>query len=178
MTEREIELLKNAVGWAAWLPFAVSIYTGLRIGDVLALRVENVTDTHLLYAAQKTGKIGVAEIPQNMARMLKNWSRWGYCFPGRRPNTHLTRQAAWARIKTGCKRAGLAAEGVSPHSMRKIFAVGEFRATHNLNRVRALLQHDRTETTIGYALADQLADAAQDGSPSLPEGRGGGVCGG
>lgn len=174
LTEEEIQKIRAAAGWAAWLPFQVSIYTGLRIGDVLALRTENVVGDHVLYRAEKTGKIGCAVLPRNLAFDLKLLAKWGWCFPGRKKGQHLTRQAAWYRVKKACKLAGVDIEGVSPHSFRKVFAVGEFRATHNLNRVRVLLQHDRAETTLGYALADQLAEIDAD-SPSPPEDRGGGV---
>jgi integrase len=173
LNEKELRQLRNAAGVAAWLPFAVAIYTGLRIDDVLALRVENVREEHVLYVAKKTGKVGVAELPRHVARQLQLWARDGWCFPGRGKQKHLTRQAAWYRIKRAAKAAGLDPAGISPHSLRKVFAVGEYQATHNLNRVRALLQHDRAETTLLYALADQLDDIDQPCAP--PEDRAAGV---
>ena len=165
LTEDEIQRLRRAAGWAAWLPFAVSIYTGLRIDDVLALRTDNVKEGHVLYVAKKTGKIGVTELPDRLARGLTLWARDGWCFPGRKPGKHLTRQAAWYRIKAAAKRAGLDPDGISPHSLRKVFAVGEYRATHNLNKVRVHLQHDRIETTLLYALSDQLRE--EDETPYM-----------
>lgn len=156
LDEKELAKLRTAAGWAAWLPFAVSLYTGLRIDDVLSLRVENVKEDHVLYVAKKTGKVGVAQLPRALARQLRYFARDGWVFPGRGKQKHLTRQAAWYRIKRAAALAGVDPAGVSPHSLRKVFAVGEYRATHNLNRVRALLQHDRAETTLAYALADQL----------------------
>lgn len=47
---------------------------------------------------------------------------------------------------------------VSPHSARKVYAVGEYRRTGNLDAVRRKLNHDpaHVATTLVYALSDQL----------------------
>ena len=174
LTQDEISRLRAAAGWAAWLPFHVALYTGLRIDDVLSLRVENIGEDHALFAAKKTGKVGVVELPPNLARQLRNISRDGWVFAGRGKQKHLTRQAAWYRIKRAAKAAGLDPAGISPHSFRKVFAVGEYHATHNLNRVRVLLQHDRAETTLAYALADQLREIDQPCAPAEDRRAGGG----
>lgn len=47
---------------------------------------------------------------------------------------------------------------VSPHSARKVYAVGEYRRTGDLDAVRRKLNHDpaHVATTLVYALSDQL----------------------
>lgn len=47
---------------------------------------------------------------------------------------------------------------MSPHSARKVYAVGEYRRTGDLDVVRRKLNHDpaHVATTLVYALSDQL----------------------
>lgn len=139
-----------------WLPFAVSMATGLRIGDVLALRRVNVSpDGRVRFQAAKTGKIGEAKLPPELARALIDHSGGGrWCFPGRREGKHLTRQAAWARCKAAARRAGLSPAGISPHAFRKVFAVNTFRKSGNVEKVREKLQHEKLGDTMLYCFSD------------------------
>lgn len=154
LTEDEIAALAG-VNPAAWLPFVVGAKTGLRIGDVLTIRPVDIYANGIRYVAQKTGKGGKAPLDvDTICDLLANAKRSQWCFPSPRdPRKHLTRQAAWARVKRACKRAGVDPRGVSPHSFRKVFAVGLLHKT-NLAEVQKALQHDRVDTTELYALAD------------------------
>ena len=154
---RKLARLQAAMKPEEWLPFEVSLSTGLRIGDVVSLSPVNVYGDHLLFCARKTGKIGYAPISPELARALIKSARGGrWCFPGRRPGKHLTRQACWARIKRACRACGAQRKGVSPHSMRKVFAVRSFARTGDLTEVQNLLQHRYIGDTALYALSDKL----------------------
>ena len=67
----------------------------------------------------------------------------------------MTRQAAWQRLKRAAKRAGLDADGMSPHALRKSYAV-ELLREQGLEAVQRALQHDRPAVTEIYALSDWL----------------------
>ena len=141
-----------------WLPFAVSEATGLRVGDVVKLRVADVRENgEITYTAEKTGKDGVAHVPPKLVELLRKNSRGTeWCFPSPiRTGEHLTRQAIYARIKTAAKKAGLSSFGISPHSFRKIFAVNLFHRS-NIGTVKEALQHSSAVVTELYALADWL----------------------
>ena len=142
---------------APWLPFEVADCTGLRIGDVLKIRADDLRADGVHYVAQKTGKHGVAEVPPYLRRQLDFAARCspsGWLFPSPyKPNQHLTRQAAWARLKVAAKRAGVAVDGVSPHSLRKCYAVDLYKRK-GLRAVQTALQHSTSDQTERYALAD------------------------
>ncbi len=142
----------------AWLPFALALSTGLRIGDIVALPAGALVGCRLTYTASKTGKQGSADIPPELAEALRSCgnSRWLFPSPYRGGAQHLTRQAAWKRIKTAAKRAELPADGISPHSMRKVFAV-DLCARQGLGAVQRALQHSRVDVTELYALSDYLS---------------------
>lgn len=150
--DSEIKALRSFSTEEAFLPLLLSLETGLRIGDVVSLRVSSVKSDGVHYTAQKTKKSGVAPISQRLRKMLPKRGKWLFPSPYK-PEKHITRQAVWARIKTAGKRAGLDLEGLSPHAMRKAFAVELYRKK-GFKAVQDALQHNYSSTTEIYTFAD------------------------
>ena len=148
----ELKKLKNSMNADAWVPLWLSVETGLRIGDVVTLKVTDVKADGLHYKAQKTKKRGVASISAELRRRLPKRGKWLFPSPYK-AGEHITRQCVWSRIKAAAKRSGVDPEGVSPHSMRKIFAVELYRAK-GFDAVREALQHANAATTEIYSFAD------------------------
>lgn len=147
--------LRGAMTPAAWLVFWLSSETGLRVGDCVGLRRDSLSQGKIFYVAEKTGKPGSAKISVELYRALHSRvidSPWVFPSP-KDPRKHLTRQAVWYRIKKACYRVGIDPEGISPHSMRKHFAVETFKRS-GLKATQEALQHDRAITTELYALSD------------------------
>lgn len=174
----DVERLRKCLSSDEWLPLQLSLETGLRIGDVLSLRADQLTaDQHIQYVASKTGKAGIAAISKDLFLRIiaQKWGKnalksnyfllfrpdQGYLFPGRGKTGHLTRQAAWARMKRAAARAGIDATGISPHSLRKCFAVA-LRHSDGIAAVKAALQHDNEIVTHIYAYADSVMQGAPD----------------
>lgn len=147
----EVEALREHMSEGAFLPLWLAVSTGLRIGDVLKARVRDLKPDGLHYIAEKTGKPGVVGVPAALRRKLPKNGKW--LFPGRDPARHLTRQAVWARVKAAGKRAGVDLDGVSPHSLRKVFAVELYREK-GFHAVQEALQHSNAATTEIYSFAD------------------------
>jgi integrase len=159
LQETTVKAIKSCLHWRDWLPYQVSIETGLRIGDVLALRWCNIEPSgRVLFMAKKTGKIGDTYIRPSTLTLIKSASfRSPWLFPGQKAGKHLTRQAAWYRVKKACKLAKIDAQGISPHSFRKIFAVEALRASGDLSAVQKKLQHDGLGDTALYAFSDKFS---------------------
>lgn len=152
--KNELIELRGALSEKEWLPFAVMLETGMRIGDVLSLRPWDVRGGAIRYRAQKTGKSGFCEISLSLERELKSNANGLWIFPSPKDGEkHLTRQAAWARMKRAAEKSGVCGQGVAPHSWRKNFAVELLRCS-TLAEVAEALQHERTDTTEIYALSD------------------------
>lgn len=152
LTAVQLAALRSVMDDDAWLLLWVMLETGLRVGDAVALKRTQVRKDGIHYKAQKTGKRGVAPISAALYKELRGDGTW-YIFPGRKEGTHLSRQAAWKRIKTAASRSGIDADGVSPHAMRKVFAVETFREK-GMRATREALQHSSNDTTEIYAFAD------------------------
>lgn len=148
----EVEALREHLRQSAWLPLWVALETGLRVGDVVKLRVSNLKADGIHYKAQKTKKNGVAKISAELRKYLNKKGKWLFPSPYKK-GEHITRQCVWSRIKKACERAGLSAEGISPHSLRKVFAVELYREK-GFKAVQEALQHSNGATTEIYSFAD------------------------
>ena len=149
----EVKAIRAELTDEAWLPLWVALETGLRVGDVVKLRRENLKADGLHYKAQKTRKNGIARISANLRKALsKRRGKWLFPSPYK-VGKHITRQCVWARIKKACDRGQLPPEGISPHSMRKAFAVELYREK-GFRAVQEALQHANCATTEIYSFAD------------------------
>lgn len=132
----------------------ISLATGLRINDVLSLKPDQAKAGRFTIREQKTGKTRRVRLPvdlQTRAMLLmgQHWVFEGRC----NGKQHRTRQAVYKDLRRAaalfnCKKH------VSPHSLRKVYAVDEFERTGSLERVRKLLNHDSEAVTVLYALAN------------------------
>lgn len=139
------------------LACAVALQTGLRIGDVLSLRREQIAP-RMWVTESKTGKRRQVGMPTELANEVLRYSESvsrssPWAFPGRKPTEHRTRQAVWKDVKRAASSMRLRTNA-GPHSFRKIYAVRLLQEYGDIERVRRALKHDRQTTTMIYAMAD------------------------
>lgn len=156
LIDRQLDLVLAALTPANRLVCLVMLRTGLRVGDVLAIRSEQLSQRFTVREA-KTGKAKRVSLPGWLVedvRALAHGSPWAFPSP-RDPTKHRTRQAVWKDIKRAQKAFRLPVNCGS-HSMRKAYAVELMAKYGDLARVRAALNHDNDWTTMLYAFADRL----------------------
>ena len=142
------------------LAMEISAATGLRIGDVLSLRTEqlrNASERRVSVRAQKTGKLIRVKLPVDLYERALRQAGRVWVFEGRldwrRPRT---RQAVYKDVVRAARLFRCRAH-ISPHTARKAFAVAAYQRTGgNAQRVQKLLQHSSEAVTMIYALADEL----------------------
>lgn len=157
--------LFGVMQWDNVLAMRTALETGLRISDVLQLKVTNLNGRTVSGVAQKTGKPYRKVISQELANRLKRNEVNGYLFIGRFGNKPRTRQAVYKDIKKAARIIGIRAN-VAPHSARKTYAV-ERLADEGLKATQDELQHDKIETTMLYAFSNLLEDKG-DGQGASP----------
>lgn len=138
------------------LAILTSLYTGLRISDVLNLRTQALSE-RLTVRESKTGKNRRITMPKQLVDDLLAQSGKIYVFESRTNyRKHRTRQAVYKDIKRACKAFRITKRlQISPHSARKIYAVKAYGKS-DIRTVQKLLQHDSEAVTLIYALADEL----------------------
>lgn len=148
-----------------YLAIRVSLETGLRIGDVVALRTEDLQGDILKYTASKTGKPGKAKISKDLADKLKRYAGDEFVFSSSSKLGHRTRQAVWKDVKKAAKACGITVN-VAPHSARKTFAVNVAKR-QGFSAAQKALQHDSAAVTGLYVYSGLFTEAQQRASEAL-----------
>jgi len=154
LLHKEVGHVLAALTPANRLVCEVMLHTGLRVGDVLALRTDQLAP-RMWVTESKTGKRKQVGLPKDLLERVRGQAGQIWAFPGRDPRKHRTRQAVWADIKRAAKAFRLP-QNAGTHSMRKVYAVDLLDRYGDMERVRRALNHDRLETTLIYAMADKV----------------------
>lgn len=138
------------------LACCVALETGLRIGDIVALKRSDIEKKSFTITEQKTGKKRKIKLREPLRLELLKLSGTVYVFEHRNDATkHRTRQAVYNDIKRAQKLFRVKGN-ISPHSLRKAYAVDLYRRYGDLNKVMQALNHDNEVVTMLYALADLM----------------------
>ena len=152
----EIEHLLAALFPVNRLACEISLATGLRINDVLNLKPGQVQKGRFTVREEKTGKTRTVRLPAELQARALACAGQHYVFEGRlNGRRHRTRQAVFKDLRRVAS-AFRVREHLSPHSLRKIYAVNQYKKYGSLERVKQLLNHDQEAVTLLYAMADVL----------------------
>lgn len=138
------------------LALEVSRRHGLRIGDVLNLKTEDIKKKRFTIREVKTGKRRRVTLSDTLQNELLSISGRLYVFENRTDwKKHRIRQTVYKDLKKACKALRIPSELViAPHSARKIWA-SEF-APSELKRVQRILNHSDEAITLVYLMAREL----------------------
>ena len=139
------------------------LFTGARLGEILALRWDQIDWARglALLPDSKTGGKAIRLPPPALAVLRRGPQVEGhrYCLPGRRTGKPLSNpHRPWYRI---CAAAGL--EGLRIHDLRHTFASTAGELGYSLPMIGALLGHQHPATTARYThlVRDPVQEAAQ-----------------
>lgn len=168
LLHREAERVLCALTPVNRLIMKTAMHTGLRLSDVLSLKIEQIKPVTSVIE-QKTGKSRRVGLTRSLCEEILHYAGFravnGHCFafPGRKPGTHQTRQAVWHDVKRASKAFRMR-QNVAPHSFRKYYAVDLLDKYGDIKRVQRALNHKYPGTTMIYAMADKLLSARQNRS--------------
>ena len=153
----KIELMKKILreqSFRNYFLFVAGINVGLRIGDLLPLKVGDVRErSHIIIREQKTGKEKKFRINENLQREVSNYvqelSDEDYLFPSRQGRKRpLTRVSAWRILNSAAKQAGL--EGIGTHTLRKTFGFHYYRMSKDIAMLQKIFNHSSPAVTLRY----------------------------
>ena len=137
------------------LLFTMGINTGLRISDLLKLKVIDVRNkSHVEIKEQKTGKIKRFPLLGNLQSMIEEYSKGKldneYLFRSREgANKPITRVMAYLIINEACQKAGII-DSIGTHTLRKTFGYHHYQQLHDVAILQYLLNHSSPSITLRY----------------------------
>ena len=153
LLDREVENVLSALTPTNRLVMRLALHTGLRIGDILNLRTEQLKPTFWIKEG-KTGKSRQVGLPEPLLSDLKDRAGQIWVFESGRTGKPHTRQAVWRDVKRAAKAFRLP-QNVAPHSARKVYAVELLAKYGDIAKVKKALNHSSIAVTMIYAMADR-----------------------
>ena len=141
-----------------YVMFVTGIYSGLRISDILKLRVRDVREKdHIYMREKKTGKEKRFLINKNLKKILQEYTKGKddleYLLENPRTHKPITRQWAYETIKQAGERFGV--HNLGTHTMRKTFGYHMYQATKDAAMLMKLFNHADIHITLRYIGVEQ-----------------------
>lgn len=146
------ELLKS--GYRNYMLFVLGINTGLRIGDLLSLKVVDVRDkTHIRFAEQKTRKAKVFVINQRLRKDIDTYTKGmadnEYLFQSQKGhNQPISRVQAYRILNNTANKLGI--DRVGGHTLRKTFGFWHYRQHKDVALLQDIFNHSSPSITLDY----------------------------
>ncbi|PUU89006.1 MAG: integrase family protein [Halanaerobium sp.] len=155
----EVKRLLLMDNYRNYLLFVLGINTGLRIGDMLRLKVSDVRNkTHIQIKEQKTQKSKKffinGALRDALDRYIKNMADHEYLFQSRNgTNKPITRSQAYRVLSSVGKEVGL--ESIGCHSTRKTFGYHHYQQYKDVAMLQKLFNHSAPSITLDYIGVNQ-----------------------
>jgi integrase len=134
--------------------FTTGIYSGLRVSDILTMRVRDVKDKDYIYLHEKkTNKEKRFPIHDELKEILKNYiddkKDYEYLFISRQGlNRPITRTRAYEILNEAAAHFGL--DNIGTHTMRKTFGYWLYQQSKDIAAIKEILNHSDITTTLRY----------------------------
>lgn len=156
--EREnIEAVKRILkqnGMRNFLLFLIGINSGLRISDILRLKVCDVSNKdYIEIIEKKTGKYKRFPITNSFKGYLNefifNKSPDEYLFASQRGDKPITRIQAYRIINHACQKAGITTH-IGTHTLRKTFGYHFYQEKKDVALLQYIFNHSAPSVTLRY----------------------------
>jgi integrase/recombinase XerD len=135
---------------------SVMVFTGMRVSEVLNLKLSDVRDDFLTIKDSKTGP-GKVYMRERLAPILSDYlepikgklGKNDFIFQSNQ-KTRLTERMVQLQLKKYLRMAGIQKD-LSPHSLRHTFAARLIKTAGNLGILQKALRHKHIQSTMRYA---------------------------
>lgn len=126
----------------------IGLSTGLRISDILRLRLSDFEKDRFYIKEKKTGKLRRVYVRKRTRKAVNDYiqTRSSVCSD---KLFSVSRQAVWESFKRAGRRAEIH-KNIGTHTMRKSYSVGHLRKGFDLDDLQHRLNHSKVCDTIGY----------------------------
>lgn len=134
-----------------YILFLIGINTGLRVGDLLELKVSDIRrKKRIVIKEGKTKKpriIYLENIYNEIQEYIKSVdSMW--LFPSRKGNKPISTTQAYRQLQKAADMAEI--EAVGTHTMRKTFGYWHYKQFRDVAKLQKILNHSHPEITLRY----------------------------
>jgi integrase len=167
---QDIEDMKQSLRrWCSerdYFLFLLGINTGLRVSDIVALRVKDIQGKdHLLISEEKSGKrrlVFLKPIQTDVEAYTKGMDPDGWLFPSRKGGGPISpTQAYRALVKAG---AMIDRADIGTHTMRKTFGYHYYKRHQDVAKLQEIFNHSAPSITKRYiGITQDEIDHSLDG---------------
>ena len=142
-----------------YIMYMIGIYSGLRISDILKLKVRDIRGkSDIKLREKKTGKEKLfpvnAELSKAIAAYCQDKKDYEYVVPSARArNKAVSREYAYRVIHEAGKQFDL--DNLGTHTMRKTFGYHFYLQTHNIVLLMRIFNHSDQSKTLRYIGIEQ-----------------------
>lgn len=150
-----------------YMMFIVGLNTGLRISDILPLKVGDLRDNHLRLRETKTRKQKMIKITPGLKRELKSYladkEDHEFMFQSRiGSNKPISRSMAYKILREAADAYNLV--DIGTHTLRKTFGYHFYKQTKNIALLMDIFNHSEEKITLRYIGVNQdIRDKAMTG---------------
>lgn len=159
------ELLKS--GYRDYMLFVLGINIGLRISDILKLKVRDVKNqTHIIIKEQKTDKskrIKINGMAEELNHYIEGMNDDDFLFKSQKgDNQPISRVQAYRILNKAAHAIGINGE-IGTHTLRKTFGYHFYQRTKDVALLQELFNHSSPSVTMRYIGINQdMMDKAMD----------------
>ena len=146
-----------------YMLFVMGINSGLRVSDLLSLKINDVVDSKgrtcdcIRLREQKTGKEKQFPINKNAGKAIKgyldsldSYEMDDYLFKSREGNNKpITRMTAWTILGNAAQTVGIT-DNIGTHTLRKTFGYHAYQQGTDIALLQQIFNHSAPSITLRY----------------------------
>ena len=134
------------------LLFLFGINTGLRVSDIVKLKVKNVRHEHsfIIYEGktEKRRVVNISMLKREIEEYTKDMNDEDYLFPSQRDKSFLSTTQVYRILRDAGKYVGR--EDIGTHTMRKTFGYHHYQRYKDVAILQEIFNHSSPSITMRY----------------------------
>jgi integrase len=161
----ELKILLKNQSYRDWFLFVLGINTGLRISDLITLRVSDLKKSHITIQEKKTQKVKRFKINAELQTYINSYIKildgGEFLFCSKKTGRPITRVQAYRILNRAARGVGL--EEIGTHTLRKTFGYHFYNQTKDIALLQQLFNHSAPSVTLRYiGVTQDILDKAID----------------
>lgn len=165
----EFKRLLRLRNYKYYIMTVIGLNTGLRISDILKLKVDGILGTHITIKEQKTGKYKRFLINDNLRNELDryikqaNLTKDNYLIPSNKRDKNgneksISRVQAYNILKSVGDQLGI--NNIGTHTLRKTFGYFYYQQYKDIATLQKIFNHSSPSITLKYiGITDDIIDS-------------------